>query len=103
MKFSRNGQWLLAGGGRGGHSGKVVLWDVKTGKRVAEVGSEYDIVLAEDRASAIEAALTASFTPDAAGAVKMSADNLNSDLHADAAYRAHLISVMAKRAVARAK
>ena len=48
LKFSRNGQWLLAGGGRGAHSGKVVLWDVKTGKRVAEVGSEYDVVLAAD-------------------------------------------------------
>ena len=48
LKFSRNGQWLLAGGGRGAHSGKVVLWDVKTGKRVAEVGAEYDIVLAAD-------------------------------------------------------
>ncbi len=48
LKFSRNGQWLLAGGGRGGHSGKVVLWEVKTGRRVAEVGSEYDIVLAAD-------------------------------------------------------
>ena len=48
LKFSRNGQWLLAGGGRGGHSGKVILWDVKTGKRVAEVGGEYDIVLAAD-------------------------------------------------------
>ncbi|WP_397571242.1 c-type cytochrome domain-containing protein [Schlesneria sp. T3-172] len=48
LKFSRNGQWLLAGGGRGAHSGKVVLWDVKSGKRVAEVGSEYDVVLAAD-------------------------------------------------------
>ena len=48
LKFSRNGQWLLAGGGRGGHSGKVVIWDIKSGKRVTEVGSEYDIVLAAD-------------------------------------------------------
>lgn len=48
LKFSRNGQWLLAGGGRGAHSGKVVLWDVKSGKRVAEVGAEYDVVLAAD-------------------------------------------------------
>lgn len=48
LKFSRNGQWLMAGGGRGGHSGKVVLWDVKTGKRIAEVGNEYDVVLAAD-------------------------------------------------------
>ena len=48
LKFSRNGQWLMAGGGRGAHSGKVVLWEVKTGKRVAEVGAEYDVVLAAD-------------------------------------------------------
>lgn len=48
LKFTRDGQWLLAGGGRGSHSGKVVLWDIKTGKRIAEVGSEYDVVLAAD-------------------------------------------------------
>ena len=48
LKFSRDGLWLMAGGGRGSHSGKVVLWDVKTGKRIAEVGSEYDVVLAAD-------------------------------------------------------
>jgi len=30
-------------------------------------------------------------------------DNLNSDIHASAEYRAHLITVMAKRAVAAAK
>jgi WD40 repeat protein len=48
LKFSRNGQLLLAGGGRGSHSGKVVVWDVKSGKRVIEVGAEYDVVLAAD-------------------------------------------------------
>ncbi len=48
LKFTRDGQWLMAGGGRGSHSGKVILWDVKTGKRIAEVGSEYDVVLAAD-------------------------------------------------------
>ena len=48
LKFSRNGQLLLAGGGRGSHSGKVVVWEVKTGKRVIEVGAEYDVVLAAD-------------------------------------------------------
>lgn len=48
LKFSRNGQWLMAGGGRGGQSGKVVLFEVTTGKRIAEVGNEYDVVLAAD-------------------------------------------------------
>ncbi len=48
LKFSRNGQLLLAAGGRGAHSGKVILFDVKTGARVAEVGAEYDVCLAAD-------------------------------------------------------
>lgn len=48
LKFSRTGQLLLAGGGRDGASGKVVLWDVATGERVTEVGDEVDSVLAAD-------------------------------------------------------
>ncbi len=48
LKFSRNGDLLLAGGGRGGQSGLAVAWDVKKGKRVFEVGKEYDVVLAAD-------------------------------------------------------
>lgn len=48
LKFSRNGSLLLAGGGRGGQSGRVIVWDVKTGNRVFEVGNEYDAVLAAD-------------------------------------------------------
>lgn len=48
LKFSRNGSLLMVGGGRGGASGKVVLFDVKTGQRVAEIGDEYDVVLAAD-------------------------------------------------------
>lgn len=48
LKFSRNGALLLAGGGRRGASGKVVLFDVKTGERMAEIGDEYDVVLAAD-------------------------------------------------------
>ena len=35
LRFSRDGAMLLAGGGRGVQSGKVVLFDVKTGKRRA--------------------------------------------------------------------
>ncbi|WP_119301854.1 FAD binding domain-containing protein [Dongia deserti] len=54
------------------------------------------------RSKELEGALSANFTPDAVKAVKLSADGLNSDLHATAEYRAHLISVMASRAVAAA-
>jgi len=54
------------------------------------------------RASGIEAALAKSFTADAAKAVKVDANGLNNDLHGSAAYRAHLVSVMASRAVAAA-
>ena len=48
VRFSRNGSLLLVGGGRGGHSGSVVLFDVKTGKRLTKVGEELDCVLAAD-------------------------------------------------------
>lgn len=48
LKFSRNGGLLLAGGGRGGQSGRVIVWEVKTGHRVFEVGAEYDAVMAAD-------------------------------------------------------
>ena len=48
LKFSRNGQLLLAGGGKGGLQGKVVVWNVKTGERVVEIGDELDCVLGAD-------------------------------------------------------
>jgi hypothetical protein len=48
LKFSRNGQLLIAGGGIGAKSGKVIAWNVLTGQRVAEVGEEFDEVLAAD-------------------------------------------------------
>ncbi|MBI3862071.1 MAG: hypothetical protein HY290_09265 [Planctomycetia bacterium] len=48
LKFSRNGSLLLAGGGRGGQSGRVIVFDVKTGGRVFEIGAEPDAVLAAD-------------------------------------------------------
>ena len=47
-KFSRNGKLLLASGGRGGHSGDVVVWDIATGERVITVGDQFDSVLAAD-------------------------------------------------------
>ncbi|MDR3496725.1 MAG: carbon monoxide dehydrogenase, partial [Ancalomicrobiaceae bacterium] len=54
------------------------------------------------RASAIEAALTADWSPEAAGSVAVSPNGLLSDIHGTAEYRANLISVGAKRAVAAA-
>jgi carbon-monoxide dehydrogenase medium subunit len=52
------------------------------------------------RVKEMEAALGKSFTPDAIKDIKVPADGLNSDIHASSEYRAHLITVMARRAVA---
>ena len=68
------------------------------GVRVAVTGAGPSVF----RQEAMEAALGKSFTPDAVAGIKVSPDGLNSDLHASAAYRAHLVTMMAKRAVARA-
>jgi len=54
------------------------------------------------RAADIEAALGNGLDAAAAKAVKVSADNLNADIHASAEYRAHLIAIMASRAAAAA-
>ena len=48
----------------------------------------------------MEAALAKSFTPDAIKNIQQKQDGLNSDIHASAEYRAHLVNVMARRAVA---
>jgi carbon-monoxide dehydrogenase medium subunit len=54
------------------------------------------------RASALEAALQADFSVAAARGTSISADSLNDDMHASAVYRAHLIPILAGRAVERA-
>lgn len=54
------------------------------------------------RHQGLEAALTANFSPDAVDGVSIDADDLNSDLHASAAYRAQLIKVQTRKAVAMA-
>ncbi len=51
------------------------------------------------RVTAMESALTRSWTAQALAGVAVPAGELNSDLHASAAYRAHLIGVLAGRAV----
>jgi carbon-monoxide dehydrogenase medium subunit len=68
------------------------------GVRVAVTGAKSSVF----RAAAIESALQASFTPAAAKAVKLPADDMNSDLHGSAVYRAAMVSVMAARAVEKA-
>jgi len=51
------------------------------------------------RQAAMEDALTASWAPGAVAGIKQDASGLNSDIHGSAEYRAHLVGVMAKRAV----
>jgi WD40 repeat protein/mono/diheme cytochrome c family protein len=48
LRFSRDGAVLVVAGGRPVELGKVVLFDVKTGKRLATIGDEVDSVLAAD-------------------------------------------------------
>ncbi|QDV67343.1 WD domain, G-beta repeat [Rosistilla carotiformis] len=48
IRFSRDGNLLMVAGGRPVESGRVVLFDVKTGRRLAEIGDEIDAVLAAD-------------------------------------------------------
>jgi DNA repair exonuclease SbcCD ATPase subunit len=48
LRFSRNGSLLVMGGGRGGKLGHAIVWDVKTGKRIVEVGKEFDQVMCAD-------------------------------------------------------
>lgn len=48
LKFSANGTLLVMGGGRGGKLGHAIVWDVKTGKRVTEIGKEFDQVMSAD-------------------------------------------------------
>jgi len=52
------------------------------------------------RVPEMEKALSAKLAPDAIANVKVAANGLNSDIHASAEYRAHLVNVMARRAVA---
>lgn len=70
------------------------------GVRVAVTGASEDGVF---RWTEAEAALSANFSASALEGLTASADGLINDLHGDAEYRAHLIKVLTKRAVAAAK
>jgi len=51
------------------------------------------------RQTEMEKALSSKFVPESVASIKVKPDGLNNDLHASPEYRAHLITVMAKRAV----
>jgi carbon-monoxide dehydrogenase medium subunit len=70
-----------------------------SGVRVAVTGAGSDGVF---RHPGLEQALTSSWSADALANVSVDPANLLSDLHANAEYRANLVKVMAKRAVAAA-
>lgn len=69
------------------------------GVRVAVTGAGSRGVF---RAGTLEQALGKNFSPEAVKGIKVDATPLNSDLHASAEYRAHLITVLTGRAVAQA-
>jgi carbon-monoxide dehydrogenase medium subunit len=76
----------------------VFVAKTKAGVRVAVTGAQSCVY----REAAMEAALGKSITPDAVAGIKVPDANMNADLHGSAAYRAHLVTVMTKRAVAAA-
>jgi aerobic carbon-monoxide dehydrogenase medium subunit len=69
------------------------------GVRVAVTGAGQDGVF---RASEMETALSGNWSPDAVAGISVGAGNLLSDIHGSSDYRANLVTVMAKRAVAAA-
>lgn len=48
LRFSQDGQWLVASGGVGASEGIVVIFEVDTGKRLFEIKEEGDAILAVD-------------------------------------------------------
>jgi aerobic carbon-monoxide dehydrogenase medium subunit len=77
----------------------VMVAKTAGGVRVAVTGAGSSVFRQKD----MEKALSANFSADAIKGVKTDSKNLNSDLHGSAEYRAHLVGVMAGRAIAAAK
>jgi carbon-monoxide dehydrogenase medium subunit len=76
----------------------VFVAETASGVRVAVTGAGPCAF----RQAEMEKALSSKFAPESVAAIKVKADGLNADLHASPEYRAHLITVMCKRAVAAA-
>ena len=76
----------------------VFVAQTASGVRVAITGAGNGVF----RHAGLEAALGGDFSPSAVDGVTIDASDLNSDLHASAEYRAQLIKVQARRAVAQA-
>ena len=76
----------------------VFVAETAGGVRVAVTGAGPSVF----RVPEMEKALASKFSADAVANIKVAAAGLNSDMHASAEYRAHLVTVMAKRAVAQA-
>ena len=76
----------------------VLVAEGPGGTRVAVTGAGASVFRVAD----MEKALTGDFSPQAVAGISVPASGLNSDIHASDEYRAHLVTVMAKRAVAAA-
>jgi carbon-monoxide dehydrogenase medium subunit len=76
----------------------VFVAETSSGPRVAVTGAGPGVF----RVPEMEKALGSKFAPESVASIKIKEDGLNSDIHAKADYRAHLVTVMAKRAVAKA-
>ena len=74
----------------------VMVAQAPDGIRVAVTGAGPCVF----RVAAMEDALEQDFTPDAIASIAVDGAEFNEDIHASAAYRAHLVTVMARRAVA---
>ncbi|MEE9315329.1 MAG: xanthine dehydrogenase family protein subunit M [Rhizobiaceae bacterium] len=88
-------RYAMAGVFVADHGGTKAKRDIRVGVTGASSGGVY-------RAKDMEKALAKSFSVDALNGCKVDANDMLSDIHGSSAYRANLVMVMAKRAVAAA-